>query len=129
MHPLQGEAVAEVQRCSQWAKPAPDKNPPPPVQEPLLTGLSFRQTAVTLVLMSGVSVQGKIVWFDDYGLLLWTSAGTHLIHKRAIAYLLPSGPSRLMASPDDHALEEEAPGRLVPLDAEAPLASGKHADG
>ena len=59
------------------------------VQAPFLNVLRRDKSPVTIFLISGIKLQGVIVGFDNYSILLKNNV-TQLIFKHAISTVMPS---------------------------------------
>ncbi|MFO1433045.1 MAG: RNA chaperone Hfq [Candidatus Competibacteraceae bacterium] len=68
------------------------KRPPPALQSAFLTDLQDR--LVTVYLVNGIKLVGKVRQFDSYTLLLQGADGTDsLIFKHAISSIIPGAPA------------------------------------
>ena len=77
-------------------KPSPGGKPPKPavrnLQDTFLTQLRDTQTPVTVFLVSGVKLQGRVSDFDGFTVALSRDGATQLVYKRVISTIAPLGP-------------------------------------
>lgn len=74
------------------------------LQDAFLNHVRAQHIPVTVFLVNGVKLQGRITWFDNYCLLLKRDRVSQLVYKHAISTIMPSRPVRLY---DDEDVEEE----------------------
>jgi host factor-I protein len=91
------------------------------IQEAFLNNARKDKTFLTIYLMSGVKLSGRIKSFDKYSVILETSNQEQLIFKHAISTVVVSRPFHTGAPP--HASVAMAGSHAVPG---APLAEGDH---
>jgi len=65
------------------------------VQEVFLNTIRKNKIAVTIVLVSGVKLQGIVTWFDNFSVLLKRESHVQLVYKHAISTIMPGQPIRL----------------------------------
>lgn len=68
------------------------------IQEAFLNNARRDRTLVTVYLMSGVKLSGRIRSFDKYSLILDTNSQEQLIFKHAISTVVVSRPSHIGAA-------------------------------
>jgi host factor-I protein len=90
------------------------------IQEAFLNNARKDKTFLTIYLMSGVKLSGRIKSFDKYSVILETNNQEQLIFKHAISTVVVSRPFH--AGPP-HSSAAMASGQLVPG---APVAEGDH---
>lgn len=66
------------------------------LQDVFLNHVRKSRIAVTLFLVNGVKLQGNIVWFDNFCLLLRRDGQSQLVYKHAISTIMPSQPINLL---------------------------------
>ncbi len=62
------------------------------LQEAFLNCVRKTRTPVTVYLINGVKLQGNILWFDNFSILLNRGGHAQLIYKQAISTISPSVP-------------------------------------
>lgn len=65
-----------------------EKNPN--LQDKFLNTIRKDRVPVTVFLMNGVKLQGVIVWFDNFSMLMRREDHVQLIYKHAISTIMPS---------------------------------------
>jgi len=60
------------------------------VQDVFLNHIRKNKTPVTIFLVNGVKLQGIIIWFDNFSVLLRRDGHTQLVYKHAISTVMPS---------------------------------------
>ena len=65
-----------------------EKNPN--LQDKFLNTVRRDRVPVTVFLMNGVKLQGVIVWFDNFSMLMRREDHSQLIYKHAISTIMPS---------------------------------------
>jgi host factor-I protein len=68
------------------------------IQEAFLNNARKEKTFLTLYLMSGVKLSGRIKSFDKYSLILESNNQEQLIFKHAISTIVISRPSQALAA-------------------------------
>lgn len=87
------------------------------IQEAFLNNARKEKTFLTIYLMSGVKLSGRIKSFDKYSVILETNNQEQLIFKHAISTVVISRPVHASAAP--HAAASTTPGTPgVPVPAE-----------
>ena len=85
------------------------------IQEAFLNNARKDKTFLTIYLMSGVKLSGRIKSFDKYSVVLETNNQEQLIFKHAISTVVVSKPVHATAA---HAVGgQTTPGAPAPLDA------------
>ena len=74
------------------------------VQDVFLNSIRKHKNPVTVFLTNGVKLQGVIVWFDNFSILLRRDGHSQLVYKHAISTIMPSGNVPLFGQDQD--LEE-----------------------
>lgn len=70
------------------------------VQSDFLNDIRKNKVSVTVFLVNGVKLQGIIIWFDNFSLLLRRDGHTQLIYKHAVSTIMPSTPVDIEISED-----------------------------
>lgn len=65
------------------------------LQDAFLNHVRSEHLPVTVFLINGVKLQGKITWFDSYCLLLKRDSISQLVYKHAVSTVMPSKSVRL----------------------------------
>lgn len=73
---------------------------PQHLQDPYLNALRRERAPVSLYLVNGIRLQGRIDSFDAHVLLL-KSAGTQMVYKHAISTVVPAHSVDLPAPPGE----------------------------
>lgn len=81
------------------------------IQEAFLNNARKEKTFLTIYLMSGVKLSGRIKSFDKYSVILETNNQEQLIFKHAISTVVVSRPVHAAA----HAAASGTPGPPLPL--------------
>ena len=71
------------------------------LQEVFLSAIQRAEETVTMFLVNGVMLQGKIAAFDPFCLLLERDQLAQLVYKHAISTVQPANPVSLMNEPDE----------------------------
>lgn len=82
------------------------------IQEAFLNNARKEKTFLTIYLMSGVKLSGRIKSFDKYSVILETNNQEQLIFKHAISTVVVSRP--VYAGPPQH-VPPPAPGASAPV--------------
>lgn len=85
------------------------------IQEAFLNNARKEKTFLTIYLMSGVKLSGRIKSFDKYSVILETNNQEQLIFKHAISTVVVSRPVHAAA----HAAGTGTPGPPLPLSEQA----------
>ena len=80
------------------------------IQEAFLNNARKEKTFLTIYLMSGVKLSGRIRSFDKYSVILETNNQEQLIFKHAISTVVVSKPFHTAAGPHQPGLTPAAPG-------------------
>lgn len=78
------------------------------LQDLFLNHLRKAKMPVTIFLVNGVKLQGVIIWFDTFCVLLRRDNHSQLVYKHAISTVMPGQPVNLFNSGDED--EDEALG-------------------
>ena len=65
------------------------------VQDVFLNYIRKNKTPVTIFLINGVKLQGIVIWFDNFSVLLRRDAHSQLVYKHAISTVMPAQPIQL----------------------------------
>ena len=71
------------------------------LQNVFLNHLRKEKIPVTVFLLNGVKLQGFMVWFDNFCVLLRRDSHSQLIYKHAISTIMPAGPIQIFTPPED----------------------------
>lgn len=74
------------------------------LQDPFLNALRKEHVPVSIYLVNGIKLQGKVDAFDQYVIIL-KNAVSQMVYKHAISTIVPARQVRLAQTPDD--IEEE----------------------
>jgi len=75
------------------------------LQDPFLNALRKEHVPVSIYLVNGIKLQGKVDSFDQYVIIL-KNAVSQMVYKHAISTIVPARQVRLNQAQDE--LEEEA---------------------
>ena len=89
--PPKPESEAE-DRPAAKAKSAKKGGKPQNLQDAFLNLLRRDKTPVTMFLVKGVKLQGIIIWFDNFSILLRRDGQSQLVYKHAISTIMPGSP-------------------------------------
>lgn len=81
-----------------------EKNPN--LQDKFLNTIRKDRVPVTVFLLNGVKLQGVIVWFDNFSMLMRREEHSQLIYKHAISTIMPSQAIKLFDGNEDEISEE-----------------------
>ena len=73
----------------------------PALQDAFLMAASRERQNLTVFLVNGVMLQGRVVLHDQFSLLLERSAQMQLVYKHAVSTIQPEEPLALGGLPDD----------------------------
>ena len=59
------------------------------LQDAFLNHVRKNRMAVTVFLVNGVKLQGVIVWYDNFSMLLSRDGYTQMVYKHAISTVMP----------------------------------------
>ncbi|HEV2365345.1 MAG TPA: RNA chaperone Hfq [Caulobacteraceae bacterium] len=62
------------------------------LQDTFLNAVRRAKSPVTMFLVNGVKLQGVIVWFDSFSMLLRRDGQSQLVYKHAISTIMPAQP-------------------------------------
>jgi len=113
-----------------------DAKPAQNIQDTFLNTVRKDKSPITIYLVSGVKLTGKIRSFDKYSVLLENNAQEQLIFKHAISTVVSGRPMGFEARPAEGRGEARsaaseaapvaaAPVRSVPVEASAPAAAAR----
>ena len=68
------------------------------VQDVFLNTIRREKTPVTVFLINGVKLQGRVTWFDNFSVLLKRESHSQLVYKHAISTVMPSAIVQLFDS-------------------------------
>jgi len=71
-----------------------EKEPLSGVQDEFLNGVRREKALVTLYLLNGLKLQGRVRSFDKFAVLVDINGSDHLIFKHAISTIVAPRPSR-----------------------------------
>jgi len=80
------------------------------LQDVFLNHVRKVKMPVTIFLVNGVKLQGVIVWFDNFCVLLRRDNHSQLVYKHAISTVMPGQPVHLFNSggeDEDEVLEDD----------------------
>ena len=80
------------------------------LQDVFLNHVRKVKMPVTIFLVSGVKLQGVIIWFDNFCVLLRRDNHSQLVYKHAISTVMPGQPVHLYNSggeDEDEVLEDD----------------------
>ena len=98
--PSQALDLADVERL--FAEQV-EKKKPALLQEVFLTAVRRAQEPVTMFLINGVMLQGEIVAFDLFCMLLQRDGLSQLVYKHAISTVQPENPVNFVEQAEDSA--------------------------
>lgn len=61
------------------------------LQEQFLNQLRKGRTPVTIYLITGIKLQGHIVWYDSYCVMLKRDDQVQIVYKHGISTIMPNG--------------------------------------
>ncbi len=70
------------------------------LQDLFLNNIRKQKIPVTVFLVNGVKLQGKITWFDNFSMLLRRDDYAQLVYKHAISTVMPIEPVNMMEGED-----------------------------
>lgn len=73
------------------------------LQDQFLNHIRKAKAPVTVFLVNGVKLQGLVVSFDNFSVLLRRDGHSQLVYKHAISTIMPSTPIQLFEREDDPA--------------------------
>lgn len=74
------------------------------LQDPFLNALRKEHVPVSIYLVNGIKLQGKVDSFDQYVIIL-KNAVSQMVYKHAISTIVPARQVRLSAGLDDAEVE------------------------
>ena len=77
------------------------------LQDQFLAAAERERQAMSLFLVNGVMLQGRVTGFDQFSLLLERQEQVQLVYKHAISTLQPAEPLNLSAEAEEKAPEQE----------------------
>ena len=97
------------------------------IQEAFLNNARKDKTFLTIYLMSGVKLSGRIKSFDKYSVILESNNQEQLIFKHAISTVVVAKPMHSSAGPPHPSMHASAPGS--PMAATAAVGADPHTEG
>ena len=76
------------------------------LQDVFLNHVRKVKMPVTIFLVNGVKLQGVIVWFDNFCVLLRRDGHSQLVYKHAISTVMPVAPIQLFEDKEEEAAVE-----------------------
>lgn len=76
------------------------------LQDIFLNTLKKEQTPVSIFLVNGIKLQGKIDSFDQYAIMLKSKESQQMVYKHAISTIVPGKLIRLIRN-EEQVVEEE----------------------
>ena len=76
------------------------------LQDLFLNQVRKDKAPVTVFLINGVKLQGVIVWFDAFSILLRRESHSQLVYKHAISTIMPA---QSVFLPEEAAIDSERP--------------------
>jgi host factor-I protein len=76
------------------------------LQELFLNNVRKSHAAVTVFLVNGVKLQGVIIWFDNFSILLKRDQHVQLVYKHAISTIMPVSPIQMHEEGEEGDTEE-----------------------
>lgn len=77
------------------------------LQDVFLNHIRKIKMPVTIFLVNGVKLQGVIIWFDNFCVLLRRDNHSQLVYKHAISTVMPGQPIQLFNSDDEDDVEDD----------------------
>jgi host factor-I protein len=74
------------------------------LQDPFLNALRKEHVPVSIYLVNGIKLQGKVDSFDQYVIIL-KNAVSQMVYKHAISTIVPARQVRLSAGPEEDEVE------------------------
>ncbi len=75
------------------------------LQDPFLNTLRKEHIPVSIYLVNGIKLQGKVESFDQYVVMLKNSVN-QMVYKHAISTIVPTRPVRIPHGPDEGEKDE-----------------------
>ena len=85
----------------------------PPIQDAFLKLLCDGKLDVTMFLVNGIRLQGQIMRFDNFTVMLVRGAGTQVVFKHAISAIHPAEPVQLSDPPSIEEISPQSPSHAV----------------
>lgn len=76
------------------------------LQDPFLNALRKEHVPVSIYLVNGIKLQGKVDSFDQYVVMLKNTVN-QMVYKHAISTIVPSRPVRIYSGDDEESVGEE----------------------
>ncbi len=87
------------------------------LQEPFLNALRLQEVSISIYLVNGIRLQGKIKSFDQYVLLLENTV-VQMVYKHAISTIVPGRNVEIPPVPEKNPTEKVTGEKLTELTAE-----------
>ena len=78
------------------------------LQDVFLNAIRKDHASVTVFLVNGVKLQGMVVWFDSFCILLKREQHVQLVYKHAVSTIMPAAPIDLGIPEDGQGAAAEA---------------------
>ncbi len=75
------------------------------IQEVFLNFARKNKTQITMFLVNGIKLQGAIIGFDNFSIVLRRESHVQVVYKHAISTIMPNEPVKLY--PEDMDIAEE----------------------
>jgi host factor-I protein len=82
------------------------------LQDVFLNALKKEQTPVSIFLVNGIKLQGKIDSYDQYSIMLKSKESQQMVYKHAISTIVPGKSIKLIRN-EEPLVEEELPPETV----------------
>lgn len=76
------------------------------LQDPFLNALRKEHVPVSIYLVNGIKLQGKVDSFDQYVVMLKNTVN-QMVYKHAISTIVPARPVRIYSGEDEGAVDED----------------------
>lgn len=76
------------------------------LQDPFLNALRKEHVPVSIYLVNGIKLQGKVDSFDQYVIMLKNTVN-QMVYKHAISTIVPSRQVRIHSGDDEESTDEE----------------------
>lgn len=103
-----------------------DSKPAQNIQDTFLNTVRKDKSPITIYLVSGVKLTGKIRSFDKYSVLLENNAQEQLIFKHAISTVVSGRPGSFGEARASDSREHRIPGSITPSSSETSAARNGH---
>lgn len=93
--------IMPMDRLPEFDGGTPALSPRPQLQDVFLTAAFDQREPMTVFLVNGVMLQGMVVGFDQFAMLLERGSQLQLVYKHAVSTLQPAHPLDLQGESDD----------------------------